>query len=76
MRGLFIFEWIFNSIYIINKKPLFKITKYQMVDGSYPKIDYVMESEGLEKVCKYALGMSKDHPSNPHRYEVRERKSI
>ena len=47
-----------------------------MVDGSYPKIDYVMEREGLEKVCKYALGMSKDDPRNPHRHEVRVRKPI
>lgn len=47
-----------------------------MVDGGYPKIDYVMELEGLDKVCKYAVGMSKDHPSNPHRHEVRVRKPI
>jgi hypothetical protein len=47
-----------------------------MVDGGYPKIDYVMELEGLDKVCKYAVGMGKDHPSNPHRHEVRVRKPI
>jgi cystathionine beta-synthase len=48
-----------------------------MVDsGSYPKIDYVMELEGLDKVCKYHLGMKKDDPSNPHRHEVRVRKPI
>ena len=47
-----------------------------MVDASYPKIDYVMELEGLDKVCKYALGKGKDHPDNPHRHEVRVRKSI
>ena len=47
-----------------------------MVDGGYPKIDYVMELEGLDKVCKYAVGMGKDHPSNPHRHEVRVNKPI
>ena len=26
-----------------------------MVDSTYPKIDYVMELEGLDKVCKYSL---------------------
>lgn len=46
-----------------------------MVD-SYPKIDYVMEREGLDKVCKYALGMKRDDPANPHRHEVRVRKAI
>ena len=48
-----------------------------MVDsGSYPKIDYVMEREGLDKVCKYALAKGKDCPENPHRHEVRVRKPI
>jgi len=47
-----------------------------MVDGGYPKIDYVMEREGLDKVCKYVVGMKKDDPSNPHRHEVRVRKPI
>jgi hypothetical protein len=47
-----------------------------MVDGGYPKIDYVMEREGLDKVCKHAVGMKKDDPSNPHRHEVRVRKPI
>ena len=47
-----------------------------MVDASYPKIDYVMELEGLDKVCKYALGKGKDHPDNPHRHEVRVRQPI
>ena len=48
-----------------------------MVDsGSYPKIDYVMELAGLDKVCTYHLGMKRDDPSNPHRHEVRVRKPI
>lgn len=40
---------------------------------AYPKIDYIMEREGLEKVCKYARGMTSKDPSNPHRHEVRDR---
>ena len=48
-----------------------------MVDsGSYPKIDYVMERQGLDKVCTYQLGMKRDDPSNPHRHEVRVRNLI
>ena len=46
------------------------------MDGSYPKIDYVMELEGLDKVCKYHLGMKLDDPSNPHRHEKRVHKTI
>lgn len=38
----------------------------------YPKIDYVMEREGLEKVCKYTTAKGKDDPENPHRHEVRD----
>jgi hypothetical protein len=46
------------------------------MDASYPKIDYVMELAGLDKVCKYARGMTQDHPENPHRHEKRVRKPI
>jgi hypothetical protein len=35
-----------------------------------------MEREGLDKVCKFALNMGKDHPMNPHRHEVRVKKTI
>ncbi len=47
-----------------------------MVDSTYPKIDYVMELEGLDKVCKYALSKGQNCPENPHRHEKRERKVI
>lgn len=48
-----------------------------MVDsGSYPKIDYVMEREGLDKVCKYSLAKGSKDPENPHRHEVRVRHPI
>jgi cystathionine beta-synthase len=40
------------------------------MDG-YPKINYVMEREGLEKVCKYSTARGKDDPENPHRHETR-----
>lgn len=46
------------------------------MDNSYPKIDYVMEREGLHLVCKYAVSKGKDDPENPHRHEVREQKLI
>jgi len=46
------------------------------MDTSYPKIDYVMELAGLDKVCKYARGMTQEHPENPHRHEKRVRKDI
>lgn len=46
------------------------------MDSSYPKIDYVMELAGLDKVCKYARGMTQSHPENPHRHEKRVRKDI
>lgn len=39
----------------------------------YPKIDYVMEREGLHHVCKYSLATGKNDPTNPHRHEVRDR---
>ena len=42
------------------------------MDNSYPKIDYVMEREGLDKVCKYSLAKGKDDPENPHIHEVRD----
>jgi len=42
----------------------------------YPKIDYVMEREGLDKVCKYSLARGKDDPENPHRHETRVYKKI
>lgn len=38
----------------------------------YPKIDYVMEREGLQHVCKYSVGKGKDDPENPHRHEPRD----
>lgn len=47
-----------------------------MVDSSYPKIDYVMEREGLDKVCKYSLAKGQHDPENPHRHEKREHKVI
>ena len=47
-----------------------------MVDSSYPKIDYVMEREGLDKVCKYSLAKGQNDPENPHRHEKRVRKPI
>ena len=48
-----------------------------MVDaGSYPKIDYVMEREGLDKVCKYSTAKGRDCPENPHRHEKRVNKPI
>ena len=47
-----------------------------MVDNTYPKIDYVMEREGLDKVCTYSTAKGRDHPDNPHRHEKREYKPI
>lgn len=47
-----------------------------MVDSSYPKIDYVMEREGLERVCKYSIAKGQKDPENPHRQEIRVRKAI
>jgi hypothetical protein len=46
------------------------------MDTSYPKIDYVMEREGLDKVCKYSLAKGKNDPENPHRHEVRDRSKL
>lgn len=46
------------------------------MDSSYPKIDYVMEREGLDKVCPYSLSKGRDHPDNPHRHEKRVYKPI
>lgn len=46
------------------------------MDISYPKIDYVMEREGLEKVCKYAAGKTQYDPENPHRHEKRDRSKL
>ena len=43
-----------------------------MVEGcKYQKIDYIMEREGLDKVCTYTIEKGRDHPDNPHRHEVR-----
>lgn len=42
----------------------------------YPKIDYAMEREGLEKVCPYTLAKGSKDSANPHRHEVRENKKI
>ena len=47
-----------------------------MVDSSYPKHDYVMEKEGLHKVCKYAVATGSKVPENPHIHEVRPPKKI
>jgi len=43
-----------------------------IMEGGYPKIDYVMEKEGLDKVCKYSLEKGKSDPNNPHHLEVRD----
>ena len=40
--------------------------------GSYPKIDYCMEKEGLDKVCKYHHTTGDKVPENPHTQEVRD----
>lgn len=42
----------------------------------YPKIDYVMEREGLDKVCKYTTAKGQHDPENPHRHEVRDRTTL
>ena len=36
------------------------------MDSAYPKIDYVMEREGLDKVCKYSVERGANVPENPH----------
>jgi hypothetical protein len=41
-----------------------------MVD--YPRIDYVMEREGLEKICPYSAEKGRSDPANPHRHETRD----
>ena len=41
-----------------------------MVD--YPRIDYEMEKEGLDKVCPYTIEQGRDAPANPHRHEKRD----
>ena len=43
------------------------------MEDNYPKIDYVMEREGLEKICKYSIQKGQRDPENPHRHEVRDR---
>lgn len=43
---------------------------------SYPKYDYVMEREGLDKVCKYSLLKGKNDPDCPHRFEVRNHATL
>ncbi len=37
----------------------------------YPKIDYVMEREGLDKVCPYSTSRGQHDPENPHLHEKR-----
>jgi hypothetical protein len=39
----------------------------------YPKINYVMEREGLDKVCKYTAEKGQNDPENPHHFEKRDR---
>ena len=39
---------------------------------NYPRYDYVMEREGLDKVCPYSITKGKADPANPHQYEVRD----
>ena len=43
------------------------------MEGDYPKIDYVMEREGLHKVCPYTPEKGHIMPNNPHIHEVRDR---
>ena len=43
-----------------------------MVDASYPKFDYVLEREGLDKVCKYDVKKGSEVSDNPHRHEKRD----
>jgi hypothetical protein len=38
----------------------------------YPHINYVMEREGLEKLCPYSIEKGQKDPENPHRHEVRD----
>lgn len=38
----------------------------------YPRINYVMEREGLDKVCPYSSEKGKSDPANPHRHEARD----
>ena len=42
------------------------------MDSGYPKIDYVMEREGLDKVCKYSVERGANVPENPHVQEKRD----
>lgn len=42
------------------------------MDSSYPKYDYVMEREGLDKVCPYTIEKGQKDPANPHQHEVRD----
>ncbi len=39
---------------------------------SYPKIDYTMEREGLDKVCPYSTAKGRADPANPHNHEDRD----
>jgi hypothetical protein len=39
---------------------------------NYPKYDYVMEREGLDKVCKYSVDKGQSDPDNPHVHEKRD----
>jgi len=38
---------------------------------SYPKIKYIMEKEGLDKVCKYNVAIGGKDPACPHILEKR-----
>lgn len=43
------------------------------MESDYPKFTgYVMESEGLDKVCHYSAQKGQKDPANPHRHEVRD----
>ena len=43
-----------------------------MAEEDYPRHDYVMEREGLDKVCKWALGNPNNDRDCPHRREKRD----
>jgi hypothetical protein len=43
------------------------------MESDYPKFTgYAMESEGLDKVCKYSKEKGQKDPANPHHHEVRD----
>ncbi len=43
-----------------------------MEKKDYPQIDYVMEKEGLHKVCKYQTSAGSNVEENPHCKEKRD----